>query len=281
MNFKLKSFYINSTIVITILILSGIFLDEFLLSFIDSIFWRTLLILGVILPLFWFLSSSLIEHFINAQQNLKELIQKNLHELNTPIATIEANLTMLKKSIKDKKNQKRLQRIKLASNNLSKLYESVEKQIKKEVQEVEKEDFDLKKMIEEILQNFEETIKKKEIVLYNTLPSKSLYCDKDGFKTALSNLIDNAIKYNKQHGQIKISLDKNTLIIKDSGIGIDTKNLFIVFEKSYQENPTTKGFGMGLSIVKSFCDKEGIKITIDTKKGEGSSFMLDLSKIIR
>lgn len=281
MSFKLKSFYINSTIVVTILIISALFLDQFLLSYINSTFWRTLLILSLLLPLFWFLSSSLIEHFIKAQQNLEELLRQKLHELNTPIATIEANLTMLQKSIKDEKNQKRIRRIKLASRNLSRLYESVEKQIRKEVESVEKEEFDLKEILEEVLQNFEEAIKEKEISLHNTAFSKRLYCDKEGFETALSNLIDNAIKYNRQKGDIWIDLNQNTLIIKDSGIGIDTKNLFIVFEKSYQENPTTRGFGMGLSIVKSFCDKEGIKITIDTKKGEGSSFMLDLSKIIR
>jgi len=75
-------------------------------------------------------------------------------------------------------------------------------------------------------------------------------------------------------------MEENTLFIQDSGIGIDTKNLFIVFDKSYQENPSTEGFGIGLSIVKSFCDKHKIKIKIDTKKDVGTTISLDLGALV-
>ena len=77
-------------------------------------------------------------------------------------------------------------------------------------------------------------------------------------------------------GFLKIYTRQKQLIFEDSGIGIDTKNLFIVFEKSFQENPSTKGFGIGLSIVKSYCDKYNITIKIDTKKDIGTKISLDL-----
>lgn len=220
----------------------------------------------------------MVDTLLKSDRELKNMVDETLHELNTPIATIQANLTMLKRSITDEKNLKRLSRIEEASKNLTKLYESIEYEIKENIEQIEETSFDLKDIIENSISKFDEI--KKEITITNLVPSVKITTDKNGFSRTIDNLISNAIKYNKKNGSVKFYMEKNTLFIQDSGIGIDTKNLFIVFDKSYQENPTTEGFGIGLSIVKSFCDKHKIKIKIDTKKNVGTTISLDLRALV-
>ena len=260
------------TISIILLVLHHVF--EGLLH--DIILDIILVCLAVILYLF--LGSPMIDNFLKSDTNLKTMIDETLHELNTPIATIEANLSMLKKSITDDKSLKRLNRIGGASKNLTKLYESIEYDIKENIQLIEKSSFDLKDAIDLSISKFDELKLEKRIT--NLVPSFIITTDKNGFSKTLDNLISNAIKYNKKEGFVKVYMKENTLYIQDSGIGIDTKNLFIVFDKSYQENPSTEGFGIGLSIVKSFCDKHKIKIKIDTKKDIGTTIVLDLGALV-
>jgi signal transduction histidine kinase len=228
--------------------------------------------------LYLFLGTPMIDNFLKSDTNLKTMVDETLHELNTPIATIEANLSMLKKSITDEKSLKRLNRIGEASKNLTKLYESIEYNIKENIQQIEKSSFDLQEIIEISISKFDEI--KEEVKITNFVSPLFITTDKNGFSKMVDNLISNAIKYNKKDGFVKIYMNGNTLYIQDSGIGIDTKNLFIVFDKSYQENPSTEGYGIGLSIVKSFCDTHKIKIKIDTQKDMGTTIGLDLGAVI-
>jgi signal transduction histidine kinase len=220
------------------------------------------------------LSSSEIDDIIEGDKNLKNFVDQTLHELNTPIATIKANLLMLQKSNQQPKDKKRLERIEFATKNLQKLYRDIEYEIKDKIEQIDDITFDLKELIENSIFKFKD-IKKDIQIEANILP-KNITCDKNGFERVVDNLISNAIKYNKKDGFLKIYMNNNYLIFEDSGIGIDTKNLFIVFEKSFQENPSTKGFGIGLSIVKSYCDKYNINIKIDTQKEIGTKISLDL-----
>jgi len=278
LNSKHSSFYLNSAIIVIALTSSILLLENYLSLIITSTPLRVIVIFLSAFGLYFFLSSSLIEHYKIQEKNLKNLVDETLHELNTPIATINANLKMLKDTTKDEKNLKRLSRIEGASLNLTKLYTSINSSIKDEIQENQKESFDLKKVIENSFDDSKELL--QNLIVDINIPNTLIKAEKNGFKKMIDNLLANAIKYNKKQGFIKVYLKNSTLFIEDSGVGIDTKNLFIVFDKSYQENPTTKGYGFGLSIVKSYCDKEKISIKIETKKDIGTTIMLDLTKVL-
>jgi signal transduction histidine kinase len=267
----------NLLIVITIVI-AVLIVHNFLKTYINSDLLLGFILVIASLITYLFLATPLIDHFLKTDKNLKNLIDETLHELNTPIATIQANLSMLKKSVKDEKNLKRLTRIKEASKNLTKLYESIEYNIKENIQHIEKTTFDLSLAIDNSIANFKEI--KKDITITNSVQPTDIKTDQNGFTNILNNLISNAIKYNKKDGFVKIYLKNKTLYIEDSGIGIDTKNLFIIFDKAYQENSSTEGFGIGLSIVKKFCDEHKIEIKIDTKREVGTVFKLDLQAIM-
>ncbi len=270
--------YISATIISIAVVISALVLNSFLTDFIAVTGLRYAVVVVISTLVFLFLSTSIIEHYKQKEREIKRVIDETLHELNTPIATIKANVSILKRGTEDSSELKRLKRIEDASSNLYKLYESIENSLKKQIDIYQKEKFDIAECIDGLVQKFDDI--KGEVEIVTDVAGTTVETQREGFEKAVENLISNAIKYNKADGKVWIDFKNNLLSIKDSGKGIDTKNLFIIFEKAYQENPTTKGFGLGLSIVKEYCDAEGIEIKIDTKKGEGTTFVLDLSPVV-
>ena len=108
-----------------------------------------------------------------------------------------------------------------------------------------------------------------------------LVCDKSLMFSALFALIENAVSYNKDEGDIYISIDKNIkenareIKIKDTGIGMsqeDLKNIFIKYYRGKQaKNMDVKGFGIGLYSAKNIIDLHSGKIFIESKEGEGTT----------
>ncbi len=278
MNSKKSELLFGNLLIVVAISITILMMHHYLKPQINSDILLGFILVIIATVLYLFLGGSIIDNFLAKDKNLKNLVDETLHELNTPIATIEANLTLLKRSVKDEKNIKRLDRIKAASTNLSKLYEGIEYNIKENIQDIEISTFDLYDLIEKSIANFKEI--KGDINIKNQVPNIEISTDKNGFLKTINNLISNAIKYNKKDGLVDIYMEDKTLIIKDTGIGIDTKNLFIVFDKAYQENSSTEGFGLGLSIVKRFCDEHRIKIRIDADRGVGTGVMLDLGMLM-
>ncbi|MCB4751101.1 MAG: ATP-binding protein, partial [Sulfurovum sp.] len=94
------------------------------------------------------------------------------------------------------------------------------------------------------------------------------------------NLLVNAMKYSSKEMPIEIRLTNDTLKIIDRGIGMDETQIVKVFEHYYQGDIRQKGEGIGLALVKAFCDGEKITITINSQKDKGTEVILDLTKII-
>ena len=76
-----------------------------------------------------------------------------------------------------------------------------------------------------------------------------------------------------------IGFKNNILSIADDGEGIQSQNIYNIFDKYFQSNDETDGLGIGLNIVKEFCDKHKIDIKINSSKN-GTIFNLNLAKII-
>jgi len=276
---KESAFLISNIIIVASISLIVYALNVWFEKILPNIYIRALIALIVTISLYYFLAVSVIREYLSTDKKLKEMIDHTLHELNTPIATIEANVSMLKKTIDQPKNLSRLNRISEASKNLTALYESIEYNIKEKIEQIEKIEFDLRKSIDESIRRFYDI--KGCIRIENLCETLTIRTDRNGFERVLDNLLSNAIKYNKKGGFVKFFTKNRKLYIQDSGIGIDPKNLLIVYEKSFQENPSTEGFGLGLGIVKDFCDKEKIEIKIDTKKNYGTTISLDLENIVK
>jgi len=110
--------------------------------------------------------------------------------------------------------------------------------------------------------------------------------DKETLEQAFSNLISNAIKYNKPSGSVSISFRENNdniiTDIKDTGVGIEKKHIPQLFNQFFRvsrnESKKGKGSGLGLSISKKIIDAHSGTIDVSSNPGEGSTFSVSLPK---
>ncbi len=267
--FSLWMFFIFSIIY---LIIDRFYLSENLFYLIGMAAFLISLFGGYMLALFF------LNPIFQTNKFLDRLLKDTLHELNIPVATIKANAQMIKTNPENPKNIKRVDRIEKACEDLLQLYKGMDYYIKREIEQVDKELFNLKDICIESIKKFKEI--SKDIKIIAELEDVKVEADRMGFIKVLDNLISNAIKYNKKNGYVKIILKKDYLIVEDNGIGMDSSELFRVFDRHYQADESKSGYGLGLSIVKSYCDKEKIYINIDSQKGIGSKFKLSLKNII-
>ena len=208
---------------------------------------------------------------------LEHFSKEILHELNLPINTIMSNTSMLKKGVEDEKALRRFGRIELACGMLQERYQELDYLIKKQMFLEEVEQFDVAVVIEERL-----TILKS---LYTTanisedLETISLNIDRIGLIKVIDNIIDNSVKYSNQPANISVSLKDGILEVKDRGMGMDELEIFQIFDRYYQADGAQLGYGIGLGLVKSYCDKYKIKLHVASQKGEGTTMQLDFSGV--
>ncbi|MDR2074346.1 MAG: HAMP domain-containing histidine kinase [Oscillospiraceae bacterium] len=116
----------------------------------------------------------------------------------------------------------------------------------------------------------------------------NLFASIDGnqFWRAVSNILENAIKYNSEGGKIKLSAyaeGKFVIVsVADTGVGISPKNTSKVFMRGFREDKSeAKGFGLGLASVREILTSNGGKIKLESEPGKGSNFTIYLRKIIK
>jgi len=211
------------------------------------------------------------------QEHLLHLTKDIIHELNLPLATIQANTAMLAKNRTDEKSLKRLRRIEDASLRLKRLYEELVYTIRKEMHEIERERFDLKTLVEERVEIFREQNRNPVVIEVERCQPLT---DKIGFEQMFDNLVSNAMKYSDKESPIKIVLKEHMLQIIDEGIGMDEAQLLKVYERYYQGDRQKEGDGIGLALVKAYCDQEDIGIKIESRRGRGTKVTLDLKRVL-
>jgi signal transduction histidine kinase len=276
MSKKKRFFFIfNSSLVLIILCINNFILNKFNQ---DNLYYIILLTTLFCLGLYLIISQYIVEDIFTIDDKLKYKIETTMHEINTPVSTIQINTDMLLSKVEDDKNIKRLTRINKACDNLLELYEDMEYYIKKEIDKVEIVTFSIQDSIYSSIEKFEDI--KQNISINKNIKNRYIMTDKNGFEIMVSNLISNAIKHNKYIKNIDIVFENNILKIADDGEGIESQDIYSMFDKYYQSNNEIKGLGLGLNIVKEFCDKYKIEMKINSSK-DGTIFKLNLENIIK
>jgi two-component system phosphate regulon sensor histidine kinase PhoR len=147
-----------------------------------------------------------------------------------------------------------------------------------------KDSFDLKSVIEEQLASRKNSIEEASLQVKLDCGIIEIHADRPRVATALSNLIDNAIHYNKPGGEIRISAEIHngelTLAVADTGHGIPSEELPRIFERFYRVDKArareSGGTGLGLSIVKHAIESQGGTINVTSRIGTGSTFTIRL-----
>ncbi len=224
-----------------------------------------------------FISKLAVDPLQEYVQNLQSLSKETLHELNLPVSTIKTNTQMLQKILSDEKSMKRLGRIQSACSMLEERYNELDYMIKMQSREDVSEQFSLKELIEERVTFFRTLYPQMAFDLH--LDNLEVISDRKGVGKVIDNIVDNGVKYSNQSQRIKIRLKESTLSIEDFGIGMDKVELLHIFDVYYQSNSTVQGFGIGLSMVKRFCDKNSIGLNFDSTPCRGTKVELQFNKL--
>ena len=228
------------------------------------------------LVVFLILEHSILIFYIKKDKKIESLIKETIHELNIPLSTINANIQMLEKNIVEKKDIKRVSRIKEASKNLLSLYENLEYELKNSSKSIRNQTINISQSIDKISLDLTNLYPNTKIV--NNLPQITINIDKIGFEKVISNIISNAIKYSKPNQKAKITIEKQDsfILIIDNGIGMNQNEILKIHERYYQIDSNTDGLGMGLNIVTNFCHTNNIIFTITSQKDIGSTISLNM-----
>jgi two-component system phosphate regulon sensor histidine kinase PhoR len=149
---------------------------------------------------------------------------------------------------------------------------------------IERQALKVRELIEDLVQTRRQALDEKNISVDIECPDVEIMGDRQRLQRALSNLLDNAIHYNRPGGRIQISGKPLAagfeLNVTDTGVGIPQEDLARVFERFYRvEKSRTRdsgGTGLGLSIARHAVESQGGAITVSSKAGSGSTFTVFL-----
>lgn len=206
------------------------------------------------------------------------------HELKTPLATILVNLEVLELDGKTSPDrmEKVLTIVKANTERMIRLVEDLMRLTSDKDHEME-EEVELSEVFAITLYELSPLIRKKDLtVSIENTPDISLTGSRVMLYRVMSNLLENAAKYNREHGSISIATGRDdngvTVKIEDTGIGIPEEALPHIFEPFYRVDQSRSravgGAGLGLPLVKDIVEKHGGEVTVKSAAGEGTTFIL-------
>ena len=210
------------------------------------------------------------------------------HELKTPLTSISGYLQILDRFEKDDDSKKFLQKTIQQVNKLTGLVSDMLDVSKIEAGKLHysKVNFDIRQMIDGVLELIEHTHADHEIVLETSIGSLYVHADEQRMEQVMINLITNAIKYSPNPAKISVFISSTglevTVGVKDSGFGIATDKLSHIFSRFYRvedSNPTISGLGIGLYITSQIIERHQGKIWAESELGRGSTFWFSIPRL--
>ncbi|MDP3118821.1 MAG: ATP-binding protein [Sulfuricurvum sp.] len=195
----------------------------------------------------------------------KQFIRYAIHETHTPLSVIMANIELF--SMNEGRNRY-LAKIEAAVKNIFSIYDDLSYLVKKDQIEYPKKAMDLREYVEKRLEFFDEVAHFSNLSFeYETSEFPAwIQFNETKLQRVIDNNLTNAIKYTKNGESIRVgvgsNLDECTFWVESHSQKIEDVNK--IFEAYYRERKKTDGFGLGLSLVKSICDEEGVSIRIDS-----------------
>jgi len=198
-----------------------------------------------------------------------EFIKDILHDFNTPITSMILNIRMF---TEEKGEDIFIKRISHSINNIMLLQNNLKCFLQRSV--LQNTQIDIAHLIEERMLQIQEnyplltfTYQKNNTLLYIS--------NKEMLIRIFDNLLSNASKYNKPHGEVKVTVQGHCVLIQDTGKGI--QNINKITQRYYKEQE--RGLGLGLHIVQKLIDELHIQMHITSKVGIGSTFTLDFKAL--
>lgn len=220
-----------------------------------------------------------------------DFVNNMTHELKTPLATISLAVDALQNSKVSGNPEK--------SHYFSDIIKQENRRMNKHVETIlqaalmDKQDMKLNfvplhahQIIEKVTNTFTLQLNEKggKAVLHLNAKNDLIHADETHFTNLVNNLIDNAVKYSKENLQIMVTTHCTgkyfIMQVDDNGIGMSKETVKRIFEKFYRAHTgnvhNVKGFGLGMSYVKSVVDAHQGKIKVESMQGKGSTFTVEL-----
>ncbi len=239
-----------------------------------------------------------LESMNKTENYRKEFIGDISHELKTPIFAIQGFLeTLLDGAIDDpgvnrrflKKTERHVNRLIYLTQDLMEISQLESGKLKSSFQSIY-----LKDLIMDVVESLTYHAEQKGITLEteNLEDDLSVYADRHQIRRVLTNLVDNAIKYNRENGRVIIGVESYAksrkhkqirVYVSDTGIGIPEDQMERITERFYRVDKSRSrqkgGTGLGLSIVKHIMEVHGEELFIESTPGEGSTFSFTLTEV--
>ena len=204
------------------------------------------------------------------------------HELKTPLHSILASSELLMNNlVKDEDKATFISRIHSEAEHLVTLVEDIIRLSQlDETDDFPREEVDCAAIVDSVVEALQDSAGKHGVRIEKDVEAIDMQGVQRLFYEIVYNLTDNAIRYNREGGWVRISLHRQdgriVLSVSDSGIGIPKEHFARIFERFYRVDPShsrsTGGTGLGLSIVKHASQILGGGLSLESEEGEGSTF---------
>ncbi|WP_456402561.1 sensor histidine kinase [Persephonella sp.] len=231
------------------------------------LFYATFAISTIILVLSFFISKRILSPIQETVEKQERFTQNVSHDLRTPLTVIATNLYLIK--------QKNFQQIEHYIDNIQKNVDYMKNLVSSllymtQIGKKDKKKININEIIKKQLEIMKPKIEQKKLkISFIEEAVININANERDMEMLFSNLLENAVKYNYEGGEIVINIKNKQVCIKNTGKIIDKENLKKIFERFYREEKsrTTEGSGLGLSIVKEILDyyKFKIKVKVDQK----------------
>jgi two-component system phosphate regulon sensor histidine kinase PhoR len=233
------------------------------------------------------------------EQVRQEFLSNVSHELRTPLTAILAFIETLEAGAIDEREAAR-RFLSIIRKNANRMHELIDDILELSAIEagnaqVQVEQVDLQRVVDDVIASLASQAEAHKVMVSNTVPFETLvHADERRLEQMLTNLVENAIKFNREQGSVRITFEstgntnsqlgvsarRSLISVTDTGEGIPAQHLERLFERFYRVDRARSrelgGIGLGLAIVKHLARAHGGEVSVTSELGKGSTFTIEL-----
>jgi len=218
----------------------------------------------------------------------RQFLSDASHELRTPTAIIKSfcEVTLAK----DRPAEDYRAALEKIGSNVNRMHDIINRilvisRLDSKAMQLRPVRIDLKEIMKDVITLIEPTAASKGIEISFSGPSVTIRGDREGITEVLTNMVENAVKYNRPDGRVEVEVSESgefaVVSVTDTGIGIPAAEKEKIFDRFYRVDTSrglTVGSGLGLSIVRTIAEAHGGRVEVESEEGHGSTFRVFLPK---